>query len=502
MPVKLPTAVNPAASSRGLPRSVRFAGGSLAGAAAVAFLTYYGYALHANGLTMGFLYLLAVLLAAMSSGFAEATVTSILAVCCLNFFFIPPLLSFQVADVENWFGLAAFESTALVVSRLSTKVRDRARAEARERRRAQRLYELSRRILFLDRRQTVGPRIVSLIQEAIGADAVALFDATAARVDSTEAGTSELEDIARNAYLQDLQHDDDSTGTCQRPLRLGKDLLGGLAIKGRDLDRLTADAAASLTAITLERARSFDKETRAEAARQSEQLRTAVLDSLAHAFKTPLTTIRTASSGLLEVGNLDQDNAELAALIDEQSRYLDQLTTDLLQMARIDAAEIRVRREPIAVTDLIEEILEKNRDQLAGHDFEISVPTEGLLASGDRGLLRTALLQLLDNAAKYSTPGSPIAIRAQEEDGEVVVSVHNEGAAILPSDRERIFERFYRAPESKHRAPGTGLGLSIAKKTADAHHGRLWVASEEGKGTTFYFAVPKAVRSDHEPVSG
>jgi two-component system sensor histidine kinase KdpD len=491
-----------AASFRRLRRAARFAGGSLAGVGVVAILTYYGYALHANGLTMGFLYLLAVLLAAMLSGFAEATVTSVFAVACLNYFFVPPVLSFEVAEPENWFGLAAFESTALAVSRLSTRVRDRARAEARERRRAERLYELSRRILFLDRRQTVGPRIVSLIQEAIGADAVALFDATAARVDSTHSGTPALEEQARTAYVQDLRRDDESAGTCQRPLRLGKDLLGGLALQGRELDRLTADAAASLTAITLERARSFDKETRAEAARQSEQLRTAVLDSLAHAFKTPLTTIRTASSGLLELGNLDQDNTELATLIDEQSRHLDRLTTDLLQMARIDAAEVRIHRQLIPVTELIEEVLDRNREQLAGPRFEVLVPPDGFVVDCDRALLGTALLQLFDNAAKYSTPGSPITVTAAEDDGEVVVSVHNEGPAIPLDDRERIFERFYRAPGSKHRAAGTGLGLSIAKKTAEAHRGRVWVVSEESKGTTFFFAMPKAVRRDHEPVSG
>ncbi len=470
--------------------------------AAVAVITYYGFALHANGLTMGYLYLLAVLLAAMLSGFPEATVTSLLAVGCLNYFFIRPLFSFEVADPENWVGLAAFESTALVVSRLSTKARDRAMAEARERRRAERLYELSRRILFLDRRQSVGPRIVCLIREAIHAEAVALFDAAEARVDATETGTPELEELARSAYLQDAHRDDERRGTCQRALRLGTDLLGGLALSGTGFDKLTADAAASLTAIALERARSFDKESRAEAARQSEQLRTAVLDSLAHAFKTPLTAIRTASSGLLEMGNLDQNRSELVSLIDEQSKHLNQLTTDLLQMARIDAAEIRVHRERVFMPALIEEVLAKNHEQLAGHRFEVLAPVEGPMVHGDRRLLGTALLQLIDNAAKYSTPGSTITIVAVEDDAEVVVSVHNEGPPIQPGDRERIFERFYRAPESKHRAPGTGLGLSIAKKTAEAHHGRVWVASEQEKGTTFYLAVPKVVRREHEPIAG
>jgi two-component system sensor histidine kinase KdpD len=178
------------------------------------------------------------------------------------------------------------------------------------------------------------------------------------------------------------------------------------------------------------------------------------------------------------------------------------LTTDLLQMARIDAADVKISRERIPVGVIIEEILAKHREQFRSHRFRISTGADGPVAYGDRALLSTALLQLLDNAAKYSAPGSAITIGASEDDAEIIVSVHNEGASIAPEDRERIFERFYRAPDSKHRAPGTGLGLSIVKKTAEAHHGRVWVVSEEGRGTTFSFAIPRAARSEDELVAG
>jgi two-component system, OmpR family, sensor histidine kinase KdpD len=485
-----------------LPRALRSIGGPVAGIVAVAALASAGVRLHANHPTMGYLCLLVVVLVAMFSGFWEATVTSLVAVTCLNYFFIPPVFTFQVADPVNWAALGAFEGTALIVSRLSTKVRDRARTDARDRRNMERLYNLSRRVLFLDRRQGAGPQMVCLILDTAEIEAVALFDATAVRTDG--AGTSEfgLEQLARDAYFQDSRHDDEDRGIYQRALRLGTHLLGGLALSGKELDTLTADAIASLTAIAIERARSFEKESHAEAARQSEQLRTAVLDSLAHAFKTPLTAIRTASSGLLEMGNLDADSAELVFLIDEQSKHLDQLTSDLLQMARIDAAEVRVRREWVPVPAVIEEVLAKNHEQVCGHRFEVHTPPGGPIAYVDRPLLSTALLQLVDNAAKYSTPGSTITVSAAESDAEVVISVHNEGPPIPAADCERIFDRFYRASESRHRAPGTGLGLSIAKKTAEAHHGRVWVVSDDEHGTTFHFGIPKAVRRDHEPVAG
>ena len=121
----------------------------------------------------------------------------------------------------------------------------------------------------------------------------------------------------------------------------GRSRSARIALRGPELDRLTIVAVASLAAIALERARSFEKESRAEAAHHTEQLRTAVLDALAHAFKTPLTAIMTASSGLLETGRLSTDDGELAALIDEQADHLNRLTTELLQMARIDAAEVK-----------------------------------------------------------------------------------------------------------------------------------------------------------------
>ena len=247
-----------------------------------------------------------------------------------------------VSDPQNWVALATFEITALTVSRLSTRAQAQARAEARQRAQVEKLYELSRRILFLDRRQTIGPQIVSLIQEIFRTESVALFDATLARLDATGPRANELEELARSAYFQD-------TALWKAPTRTPGRTCCGWGQSPSARSRCAARnwtgsrlcAVASLAAIALERARSFEKESRAEAARQTEQLRTAVLDGLAHAFKTPLTAIRTASSGMLEAGRLSADDAELAALIDEQAEHLNRLTTELLQMARIDAAEVQ-----------------------------------------------------------------------------------------------------------------------------------------------------------------
>jgi len=471
--------------------------GSLAGVAAVALVTLVAFRLHLNVSTSGSLYFLVVVTVSVIGGFREASVTSLIAVNCLNYFFVPPVLTFRISDPQDWVALATFEVTALIVSRLSTQAQSKAKAEARHAAHIEKLYQLGRRILFLDRRSSIGPQLVPLIQEIFGAESVALFDATLARLDSTGPRAEDLEQLARQAYFQDSTLEGADSRTWAQALRLGSRPAGALALRGPDLDRVAIDPIASLAAIALERARSFQKESRAEAARQTEQLRTTVLDSLAHAFKTPLTAILTASSGLIEAGRLSTDDAELATLIDQQAELLNRLTTELLQMARIDTADVRLRLARVSVLTLIEGVLARYREQLHGHRVSVSGGAAASLdVYGDREILSAALEQFIDNASKYSTAGSPISVTARESLGEVIVAVHNEGPPIRPADRERIFERFYRAEESRHKAPGTGLGLSIAKKAAEAHGGRTWVASDESSGTTFFLAVPHGGRRE------
>jgi two-component system sensor histidine kinase KdpD len=475
--------------------------GCLAGAAAVALVTLFAFRLNLNISTSGSLYFLIVVMVSVIWGFWEASVTSLIAVNCLNYFFVPPVLTWRVSDPQDWVALATFEITALTVSRLSARVKGQAKAEARQRAQVEKLYELSRRTLLLDRRQTIGPQIVSLIQEIFQTESVALFDATLAHLDVTGSPAGDLEELARNAYLQDRTLESADAHTWAHVLRLGSKPAGAIALRGAELDRIATVPIASLAAIALERARSFEKESRAEAGRQTEQLRTAVLDALAHAFKTPLTVIRTASSGLLEGGRLSADDVELAGLVDQQAEHLNRLTSKLLQMARIDAAEVRLRRERLSVLTLIEDVLARYREQLHGRSVSVSDSASRLEVQGDREMLTMALGQFIDNASRYSTPGSPVSVAAEETLGEIVVTVHNEGPPIRPADRERIFERFYRAEESRHRAPGTGLGLSIAKKAAEAHGGRTWVVSEERTGTTFFFALPRGIRRQFDAVA-
>ena len=459
----------------------------------VSLLTFCAYVLRLDLSTAGFLYLLTVVVVAQVCGLRQATLTSLLGVACLDYFIVPPIFSFDFGTSRNLLPLATFEFCALIVSRLSTREKRHA-ADARRRRKSmEKLFVVSRGTLQLDFNRPPGPQISALIRETFDLECVALYDEALGRADRSEGGGLDNE-MARAAFIdgidRDEPHNDPSRAACCRILRADNMLTGALYLRG-PIDPLSADALASLTAISLERCRSLEKKSQAEAARQSELMRTAVLDALAHAFKTPLTAIRTASSGLLEIGNLSDAQHDLASLVEEQSEQLNNLTTRLLQTARLDTAGLNVRNEEVMVSGLISEVIADQRRKLDQHPIEVSIDDESLATQGDRGLLATIVGQFVDNAAKYSTPGTPIRVEAQGHYSQVVISVHNEGVPIRLEDRERIFERFYRCPETKDFAPGTGIGLSIARKAAEAQHGHVWVISGEGEGNTFFLSLPQ-----------
>ena len=219
-----------------------------------------------------------------------------------------------------------------------------------------------------------------------------------------------------------------------------------------------------------------------------------MLDSLAHAYKTPLTAIRAASTGLSEMGKLSMAQSELVALIDEQAGLLGELTTRLLTTARLDSQEIAISAKPVGVASLIEEVVTGLKDRLSAMKVEYDLPDDDLTLPCDRGLMVMLLTQYVDNACKYSIFGTTITIRANCTRNEVIFSVHSFGPVIPIADRERIFDRYYRSASHANRAAGTGIGLSVAKRVALIHGGYVWVTSDEVEGTTFFAAIPAAER--------
>jgi two-component system sensor histidine kinase KdpD len=301
-------------------------------------------------------------------------------------------------------------------------------------------------------------------------------------------GTGE-EELARECFLRGTPHDDTSTQTWERVLRAGPRSVGALVIRG-DLHPLVVDALGSLAAIAIDRYQWFENEERAENAKKSEQLRAAVLDALAHELKTPLTAVQTASSGLLELGGLTEPQRSLVTLIDGEAVRLNELCTRLLKAGRLESKQVGLNTDEVKVLDLVSEALAEHPGEPQRNPIEVAVEDPSLTVRADRGMLGMILAQFIDNAQKYSRAGTPIAIAARASRTEALVSVHNFGSTIRIEDRERIFERFYRSPEQKDAIAGTGVGLSVVKKAAEAHHGHVWVISDEREGTTFFLSLP------------
>ena len=471
---------------------------SCVGVLLVIALATLGLIIHITLAIASLLYLLLIVSFAVHCGFWRASVVSLAAVLCEIYFFTPPLFTFRVADRNNALALFIFEITALVVSRVSSREKAFAQESHSHRRKLQRLYAVSRGALLLNLEDPPEQQMAALILREFSLEAVAIYNSELGSIGTAGEWVSKGEELRHRLELGMFQAQGTYVGALESNLRTAECRNGTLLVLG-DLQPLTLESLASLVSLTVDRHHAFVKQNAAEAARQTEQLRSTVLDNLAHAFKTPLTVIRAASSALLEVGDLAPLEAGLTRMIDEQSERLNELATRLLQTARLEGESLTLQREHIDIQALLSDVVARfHQEWTRGVDGRpvpsrilVSVP-EGLLPiSADYEMLHSTLTELLDNAAKYSDLSKPISLSASQTDDELLLSVHSWGEVIAIEDRERIFERFYRSRQQRYSAPGTGIGLSVARRTAEAHSGHIWVNSSEREGTTFNIALPQ-----------
>ena len=354
---------------------------------------------------------------------------------------------------------------------------------------ADRLCDFIEQATRLDPRRKPGPQLAGLVQSIFSLNSVAIFDLDLDEIYQAGTPVESLKNLLQSICIFGTVSDDHETGVSRRVLRMGDLAIGALLLRGETHWAL-ANPIASLIAISFDRYHAFANESRTESARQAEQLRTTVLDSLAHAYKTPLTVISAASEGLSAMGHLSSAQANLVALIEEQTTALTHLTTQLLKTSKLHASEMIPHLEKVAVLPLIEDVVASLSDQLSKIAVEIALSRDDLSIQCDRGLTVALLTQYLDNAAKYSRADTVITIRATENATDVVFCVHSYGPVIPAADLELVFDRFYRSSVSENKVPGTGIGLSVAKRSAQAHGGHVWVTSDAVKGTAFYASIP------------
>ncbi len=305
-----------------------------------------------------------------------------------------------------------------------------------------------------------------------------MFDAHTAACYQSGRVTEDAERKTRTAFLADSDSFDAGWQSWFCVFRVGGRPSGALGLCGTEMRPLAATALASLVAIALERARTLEKQYHSEAARQAEQLRSAVLDALAHQFKTPLTVIRTASSGLPAAGGLCEEQTELVSLIDQEAKKLNELASRLVGAPKLEKDEFRPQPEPLLLSRLMRSALKEIEATSDRDRFQLQLPAEEPPVFADRELILTALAQLVDNALKYSVPESIIDVKLTVREASVILSVRSQGPVVTGADRDRIFERFYRAPGAHDRSSGTGLGLSIVKSIVAGQSGHVWAEGE------------------------
>ena len=461
--------------------------------AGVVVVTFTGYAvIPHNPTTVGFAYLLLVLLIASTWGLAEATLASIAATLAFNFFFLPPIGRFTIADPQNWVALFSFLATALIASRLSARAKRQALDAVERQRDIERLYTFSRAILLTDPGEPLAKQLARKLAEVFALDAAVLFDRRTS--ETYRAGPSDfdgLEDQLRDAASQGTSYFDADHKRVITAVRLGSEPIASFAIQGAFMQDSVLQGISNLIAIGLERARAQDLAHQVEAARRSEQLRTTIIDAMAHEFKTPLTSIRAATTSLLS--SPDQPAAsrtELLEVADEEAQHLQQLIDDAVDMARLESNEhMQLRREPTDPRELVQEVLASLHRQIDNRPVEIRAEESLPQLALDRRLMKLALKQLVDNALKYSPPRDPVTINVSKSGDAVHFEITDRGPGIPPQEQGRLFERFYRSPSVRNQVPGFGLGLAIANSIVQAHQGQLNVTSHPGE-TTFRVALP------------
>ena len=463
----------------------------IAASALVALIVYvYFRLLHVNTTTVAMTLIVGILIISAYWGLRVSVYMSVVSALCFNYFFLPPFLTFTVSDSQNWVALAAFLSTGIIASNLSDRAQTETRISNRRRREAERLYEFSQQLL-------VAPNVVELVGTiptkmvtVFALRDVALFlQSRNQTYRSDQAFFPNDRELRVAAQVQD--HSTREGNITFVPIRLGMRPIGAFAIAGTGVSRETLDAIGGLIAIAVERARAVETLSRSEAGRESERLRNAILDSVTHQLRTPLTSITAAISSLREDTELPTDaRNELMTVIEEEAHRLNQLISQAVEMAELDTDDVKLELAPIDIGELLPEALNEAKINHAHHPVEIHTAPDLPKVWLDHARIVKVLLHLIENAANYSPAGTPIILSAEASGRCVMVSVADRGPGIDDLERMMIFDKFYRGETQRYRVQGTGMGLAIAKAIVEAHHGTISVTSQLGQGSVFSFTLP------------
>jgi two-component system sensor histidine kinase KdpD len=485
-----------------MPKSKAFLGAALrlaASLAAVGGIAFFDFhVLHSNSATAAFSFLLIILALAARAGLRESITASFASVLAYNYFFLPPIRTLTISDPQNWVALFVFLITAITASHLSSSARRKADEAAARELELQRLYGFSRGLILRDPELRLVTQISQQLVELFEVENVWFHDLSTGVIYKAAASASPLsDDDLRQVTLTGRIWRGADRLALAVPVGLGGRKLGALAVSGPNTpSEVALQAIAQLVAIAMERGRAQEVANRIDAERQNEQLKSTLLDALAHEFKTPLTSVKAATSALLSRRNLDATTSELLTIVDEEADRLTNLVSDSIELARIGTGPVTLSREPCVVEALISSSVKQLRGLFEGRDVDLTIEPDLPAVHADRKLTELVLRQLLNNALKYSPASTSIQLFTELDGDFVAVRVRDEGPGVSETEQQLLFDKFYRSHETRGRVPGTGMGLAIAREIVEAQGGRIWIESAPGKGSQFTFTIPIAPALD------
>jgi two-component system sensor histidine kinase KdpD len=476
-----------------------------------------------NGTTVALSFLIVVLLVAATARLSAAVATSIVAMVAFNYFFLPPLGRLTIADPQNWIALIAFLAVSLVASHLSALASERTKEAMTRRDELSRLFDLSRDVLLITDSEAANASLAAFISRRFDLDYVAIClprgpewivsesgsrgdtlnprDLTAAFEIATAfsgsgAGSDQPGEPAGRAAPHATGHLTLAIGADQVPgvpLRLGTKPIGLLIAAGRPIESGTLDALAGLAAIAIERTQFLEDRKSADLARQGEQLKSALLASLGHDLRTPLTAIRVAADNVRSSWADEQERREQSEIIVTEVDRLTRLFHNILEMARIDAGAVTHDARWVAPSEIVDAARSRVEHALRGHPVDLAVESDRLVRLDPR-LAAAALSHLLENAAQYTPDLARIHVGAMVTDEGLTITVRDHGPGIAPGDLPHVFDRFYRGAGAHARRPGTGMGLAIARGILAVEGGRISVENCDDGGARFTISVPAQVK--------
>jgi two-component system, OmpR family, sensor histidine kinase KdpD len=468
---------------------------------------------------LSMIFLTAVLFSAVRFGTRAAVIASLASFAAYNFFFIPPLYTFTVAQPQELFALLIFLAVAVFAGSLTGRIRDQRETVIRNAQVTQSLYDYSRKLSGASSPDDVLWAAAAHLHATFGGRIVLLAaEGDELQIRAAWPPDAQLDPAALGAARWSQQKKEPAgwgTGTLPRVAYQFRPLVaarGPIAVCGFEPhsaeEPITAEderaltAILDLTAIALDRALLAREAVNAATMQENEKVRDALLDSLSHDLRTPLSSIAGAATSLRAFGDKmsPSERLDLLSSIEEETARLERFVANLLDMSRIEAGGLKVNRDLVAIADVVQGAVERSRKAFPGQPLRVSLALNLPFVRGDDKLLEQVLFNLLDNAHKYGGEAGA-TVHARQEGAEVVLSVTDEGPGVKQGELERIFEKFYRGGRPDGRKAGTGLGLSISRRLVEAMGGTIVAQSPavRRRGTRIVVRLPAAQATAAEP---